>query len=626
MCGICGFVSKDTLSEELANDKLDAMLSVLEKRGPDAYGKKLVYNKDSLVALGHRRLSIIDLSSKAEQPMEDDVSIVSFNGCIYNYKVLRQNLIDKFAIKFNSTSDTEVIIAAYKVFGESAFEQLDGMFAFALLDKNNNKLYLVRDRLGIKPLYYALYNNNLVFASNTPAILKQDKTAGFKAQLDLSLNPDSLNHIFSLHGVSPDERSILKSIKKIPAAAFARIDLAKPNLTLDQKFYWQLKKNPDVSNLSANEILETTENLLEEAVLKRARAADVDFGIFLSGGLDSSYLVALLAKHGFKDLKTFSVGFADAVLDNGSKEEGSEFIFSDMIAKKFNTNHHKYEFSNGSIINFLPEVYKNLSEPLFAQDTLGFYLLSKSVAAESTKVVLSGQGADELFGGYFWYPQIFNENSPTSAIGKNFDLLEKYYLDRVDADLGKMLNQDFLSKNATRDWFYGKVDKYLKNNPDDNFINMLFHLDITSLIVDDPVKRVDNMTMANSLEARVPFLDHKLIEFVFSIKADLKLAKSQQTSGKDILKTISRGLVPDAIIDRKKEYFPLPALKFLRGDFYDFIRDILLSKKCLERGLYNRSYVEKLLANPESKDSFTKIQGSKLWHLAALELWLQQAL
>jgi asparagine synthase (glutamine-hydrolysing) len=276
------------------------------------------------------------------------------------------------------------------------------------------------------------------------------------------------------------------------------------------------------------------------------------------------------------------------------------------VVERFNTNHHKIHIPNEQTLIRLPEAIANMSEPMFGQDAIGFYLLSEQVSKD-VKVVQSGQGADEVFGGYFWY------NKMNEAKGTHLERFRQFYFDRDHDEMIEALTPAFVDRDYT-----AETMKALLEAPNaDTFIDAVFRADTTMLIVDDPVKRVDNMTMAHGLEARVPFLDHELVELAAKMPPHMKL----QDGGKYVLKQISRGLIPDSVIDRKKGYFPVPALKYVRGEFLEFMQDVLNSRKCRDRGVYQRAYLEKLLAKPE--DYLTRIQGSKLWHMALLEYWLQ---
>jgi len=588
MCGICGELRFDGQSPDL--QQIQSMMKELEKRGPDHGG---TYS-DGPLGMGHRRLSIIDLTEHANQPMVDQelgLSLV-FNGTIYNYPELREELTEK-GYHFFSTGDTEVILKAFHAWGEQCVERLSGMFAFAIWDMAKQRLFLARDRFGIKPLYYAYEHGRFLFASNTQALL----AAG---GVDTRLDPTGLHHQFTLHAVVPAPTTIFMGVRKLSPGHSLTVELTgKPKLHQ----YWELRARRPANKLSDADWIEAIHEALKRAVDKRIRIADVPVGVLLSGGLDSSLLVGLLSEAGVSGLKTFTVGFEDQ-----PEEKGSEFEYSDPVAERFATEHHKFHVPNSHVLERLPEAVDAMAEPMFGQDAVAFYLLSEQVSKQ-VKAVQSGQGADEVFGGYFWYPQMAAE-----AEGSLVERFRKHYFDRDHDEWLDMISSGFHTGDVTSDL----IDQKLNAIQGDEFIDRVLALDATTLIVDDPVKRVDNMTMAWGLEARVPFLDHELVELAASMPPELKMREG----GKYVLKKIARGLVPDSVIDRPKGYFPVPALKYVRGEFLDFMRDILNSQACRERGLYQRDYIEKLLSAPESH--LTRIKGSKLWHLALFEFWLQR--
>ena len=586
MCGICGELRLDGSQPQL-ND-IHLMMEKLEKRGPDNAGSY----SDGALAFGHRRLSILDLSEKGNQPMLDPqlgLALV-FNGTIYNHPELRQQLEAK-GHHFFSTGDTEVILKAYSEWGKDCVKRFLGMFAIAIWDLKKKTLFLARDRMGIKPFYYQFNQQGFRFASSMQALLA---TPG----IDTELDPAALHNLFTLHAVVPAPRTILKGIRKLEPAHSLLIN-EKGEQTLER--YWTLDATRPTEKLDDEEWIERIHDSLRTAVKRRNNISDVPVGVLLSGGLDSSLLVSLLDEIGIEDIRTFTIGF-----DDQPEEKGSEYEFSDAVVERFKTNHHKFHIPNEQTLTRLPEAIENMAEPMFGQDAIGFYLLSEKVS-EHVKVVQSGQGADEVFGGYFWYPQM------QAAKGSALERFSPYYFDRDHAEMAEMLTPDYISKDFTSELMKDLLEAPLA----DEFIDSVFRADTTTLIVDDPVKRVDNMTMAWGLEARVPFLDHELVELAARMPSHLKL----QDGGKYALKQISRGRVPNSVIDRKKGYFPVPALKFVRGEFLDFMQDTLLSQKCKERGLYQSSYVEKLLAKPD--EYLTRIQGSKIWHLTLLEHWLQ---
>ena len=588
MCGICGEWRFDGPARDVA---LEAMLPTLAQRGPDDEGRWLHEG----VALGHRRLSIIDLSERSHQPMVDGELALVFNGAIYNYRELRRELQAR-GHRFVSEGDTEVILKAYREWGEDCPQHLHGMFAFAIHDGARNRLFCARDRFGIKPFYYAQGDSWWRFASNTRALL----AAG---GVDTALDPVALHFQYSLHGVVPAPYTLLRGIRKLEPA---HVLIVEADGSTRLRRYWDLdvrRSNTDLAR-SEDEWVELIHDRLVSAVRRRNEVADVPVGVLLSGGLDSSLLVALLDEIGIEGFHTFSVGFEDQ-----PEEKGSEFEYSDQVVARFRPIHHRFLVPNDEVLKRLPEAVDVMAEPMFGQDAVAFYLLSEQVS-QHIKVVQSGQGADEVFGGYFWYPRMAVEHG-----GSRLDRFRKHYFDRDhDDEMLHMLGARWHTRDVAGEYIARSLDDPLT----DDFMDAVFKLDVTTLIVDDPVKRVDNMTMAWGLEARVPFLDHELVEVAARTTTGLKL----RDGGKYLLKRIARGCVPDAVIDRPKGYFPMPALKYVRGEFLDFMRDILDSQACRQRGLFRRNYVDRLLDAPEMHH--TRIMGSKLWHLALLEFWLQR--
>jgi asparagine synthase (glutamine-hydrolysing) len=578
---------------------LARMQEKLARRGPDGAGT-WQEGQNSPIAFAHRRLAIIDLSARSHQPMVDEATGLAlvFNGTIYNYPELRTVLLD-LGHSFHSDGDTEVILRAYAQWGEACVERLHGMFAFAIWDGPNRKLFLARDRLGIKPLYFARTGQFFRFASNMQALL-----AG--GGIDTALDPVALHHQFMLHAAVPAPFTVLQGVRKLEQGTTLTIDAAGRTT---EKRYWTLHAQRPASGShgprSEAEWTEAIHAALRTAVKKRSEIADVKVGVLLSGGLDSSLLVALLAELGISDLMTFSVGFEDQ-----PEERGNEFEYSGAVADYFGTRHHKYAIPNSEVLRRLPEAVDCMAEPMVSQDVVSFYLLSEQVS-RTVKVVQSGQGADEVFAGYSWHPKMAAEEGPY------LDRLRRHYLDRDHAEFAAMLADKYQAGDVTGALLAAKLAEPFA----DGFIDQLLRAEATLFVTDDPVKRVDNMTMAWGLEARVPFLDHHLVELAAQMPPELKLG-SGTTMGKHVLKTIARGLLPASVIDRPKGYFPMPALKYVRGEFLEFMRGILDSAACRSRGLYRREYVDRLLAEPDQH--LTRIQGSKLWHLALLEYWLQR--
>ncbi len=557
-------------------------------RGPDDHGIVLQGSR----GFGHRRLKIMDLSAASQQPMIDPalgLGIV-FNGAIYNYPALREEL-KQLGYVFYSNGDTEVVLKAYSAWGEDCVSRLEGMFAFAIWERDSGRTFLARDRLGIKPLYYSLDRKRLRFASGLPALL-----AG--GDIDTSIDPVSLNFYLSFHSIVPPDGTIITGIKKLAPATILTVEA---DGRMAKKRYWDLCFDRDRAD-EERSFEEWRERLLEElrqAVRKRQLAA-VDVGVLLSGGVDSSLLVGLMAEAGTEGLHTYSVGF-----ESVNEEKGDEFEYSDIVAAEFGTSHHKIEVSSDELLTQLPAAIAAMSEPMVSHDCIGFYLLSREVS-RTCRAVQSGQGADEVFGGYHWYPPMVDSESP-------FDDYRNAFFDRDYADYCRLTTASLHRGDAAGDF----VRAHFARSGADDPVDKALRIDTDTMLVDDPVKRVDNMTMAWGLEARVPFLDHQLVEFAARIPARYKLDQG----GKMILKEAARSVIPAAVIDRPKGYFPVPALKYLQGSLLDYVRDALLGETARKRNLYQPDYIATLLDAPQ--DHITPLRGSKLWQVGLLELWLQ---
>ncbi|MEM7620905.1 MAG: N-acetylglutaminylglutamine amidotransferase [Pseudomonadota bacterium] len=589
MCGLAGEIRFD--NSEPSTKKLDAMLAQIEPRGPDGKGVFAAKN----ICFGHRRLKIIDLSDKALQPMVDNALGLTlvFNGCIYNYPELRKELQDK-GYSFFSNSDTEVILKAYHAWGEDCVHHFQGMFAVVIWERETGRVFMARDRLGIKPLYYTLDEKALRFASTLPALLR----AG---GVDTSINPIALNYYMTFHSVVPAPHTLFNGVQKLPPANRMTIE---PDGKTKQDTYWEVSYLRDDNDLhrSENEWIDAVQEGLTRAV-KRRLVADVPVGVLLSGGLDSSLVVGLLSALGQEKISTFSVGFEDV-----SEEEGNEFRYSDIIAKTYETDHHKIYVDHSELQTHLPACVQAMSEPMVSHDVIGFFLLSREVS-KHVKVVQSGQGADEVFAGYHWYPPLLDVKDG-SEVQKYSDV----FFDRDFAEYQKVVTSDYTSEDYAMQFVQNHFSKPDISDP----VDKALRLDTQIMLVDDPVKRVDNMTMAWGLEARVPFLDHELVELAARIPAKYKIKQG----GKHVLKEVGRRLIPHEVIDRPKGYFPVPALKYLDGDYLDMAKGILNQDVAKQRGLFDQNYINMLLQAP--KDHITPLRGSKLWQITLLEFWLQE--
>ena len=565
------------------------MMDTLAPRGPDGSGLIIHGN----VALGHRRLKIIDLSEKAQQPMSDpELGLtIAFNGCIYNYPELRAELEAK-GYKFFSHGDTEVILKAWHAWGVECVKRFHGMFAFVLHERDSGRVVMARDRFGIKPLYLNETSQTLRFASSLPALLK----AG---NVDTTIDRAALHNYLSFHAVVPPPRTIINGVRKLPPAT---IRVIERDGRKNDSVYWapSHERDPSMAGMSSQDWRDAVLDALRLAI-KRRMVADVPVGVLLSGGVDSSLIVGLLAEAGQHDLKTFSVGFQEA---NG--EKGDEFVYSDLIARHYSTDHNQIFVPSGRLMDALPGVISSMSEPMVSYDNVGFYLLAQEVS-KHVKVVQSGQGADEIFAGYHWYP-------PLAA---STDVVHDYatvFFDRSHETMKEHVNPDWLPDG---DPSLALVAAHLKQAGAQTPVDAALRLDSQVMLVDDPVKRVDNMTMAWGLEARVPFLDHELAELAAKIPPEEKL----RDNGKGVLKEAARLIIPHEVIDRKKGYFPVPELKYIDGPYLDMVRDALTSRAARDRGIFRESYLDALFAEPSKH--ITPLQGSELWQAGLLEMWLQ---
>ncbi|MCF3934476.1 N-acetylglutaminylglutamine amidotransferase [Acuticoccus sp. M5D2P5] len=587
MCGICGEITFDGSIASVG--AVSAMADAMAPRGPDGAG---ILARDR-VAFGHRRLTIIDLSTRSAQPMTDPdlgLSIV-FNGCIYNYPELRRELEGK-GYQFFSSGDTEVILKAYHAWGTDCVKRFHGMFAFVIHERDSQRVVMGRDRFGIKPFYYSQTKDRIRFASSLQAIL----AAG---DVDTSIDPVALHHYMTFHAVVPPPHTILSGVRKLPPAT---IRVIEPNGSMKDEVYWRIDYTRTAEDLATSG--EVWRDRVLEALrtsVSRRMVADVPVGVLLSGGVDSSVIVSLLAEAGQTGLQTFSIGFEDA-----HGEVGNEYQYSDLIAERFGTDHHKIFIPSSEMIEAMPATVSAMPEPMVSYDNVGFFLLSREVA-KHIKVVQSGQGADEVFGGYHWYPPMASANDPLAAYSKAF-------FDRSHDRLKSEIAPPYL---ADHDASLDFVREQFAMAGADDPVDKALRIDSTVMLVDDPVKRVDAMTMAWGLEARVPFLDHELCELAARIPPEHKLKEG----GKGVLKDVARQLVPHEVIDRKKGYFPVPALKYISGPVLDMVRDVLGASAAKDRGLFQTQYLDTLFADPPAH--ITPLRGSELWQVALLEMWLQ---
>jgi len=585
MCGIAGERRFDGQMADI--DLISRMNDCQAPRGPDGAG---VYAQGPL-AVGQRRLKIMDLSERAQQPMIDSelgLGIV-FNGAVYNHPELREEL-SKRGYRFYSEGDTEVIMKAYACWGLDFVHHLQGMFAFAIFERDSGRIVLARDRLGIKPLYYSRDGGALRFASSLPALLQAP-------DINRDIDPVALHYYMHFHAVVPAPHTMLKGIRKLPPATMMVVEADGKSY---EKAYWDLSFERDAADRerSFEDWRDQVLASLRTSVHRRL-VSDEPVGALLSGGVDSSLIVGLMAEAG-ANLRTYSIGFEDV-----GKEKGNEFEYSDVVAQHFGTQHEQIFIDSRKLLPRLPEAMRAMNEPMVSHDCVAFYLLSEEVAKRS-KVVQSGQGADEVFGGYHWYPPMMESTDPLADYARVF-------CDRDHAEFQRAVHTRFHGEDHAHAFIRHQFERGGASEAVDKALRM----DTQIMLVDDPVKRVDNMTMAHGLEARVPFLDHELVELAARIPAQHKIAGD----GKYVLKEAARKVIPAAVIDRPKGYFPVPALKYLQGDFLEYTQDLLNAQVARDRDIFQRKYLDSLFEDPEAH--ITPLRGSKLWQCAALEGWLQ---
>jgi asparagine synthase (glutamine-hydrolysing) len=589
MCGIAGEMAfRGARAEE---QPVACMVAAMEPRGPDGHGSWT----NGWVTLGHRRLTVIDLTDAGAQPMHDPTSglCIVFNGCIYNYPELRAELGGDAV--FSSTSDTEVILRAYVRWGEDFVDHLVGMFAVVIVDEPRQRVVMARDRLGIKPLYVADLPGRVRFASTLPALV-----AG--GGIDTSIDDVGLHHYLSWHSIVPAPRTILEGVRKLPPATVRVIDADGGRR---DRVYWRpdYVRDPGKADWTAGDWQDTLRDALTTAVRRRL-VSDVPVGVLLSGGVDSSLIVALLAELGQEGLSTFSIGF-----DGAGGEEGDEFRYSDLIAEKYGTRHHRIHIDGSELVPAIADTIAAMTEPMGTQDVTGFYLLSKTVS-EHIKVVQSGQGADEVFAGY-----AYHQPAATVARDAALEAFTGAFLDRTHEEIADVVEPEWL---VPTDVSRALLAAHLGAPGAETALDAVLRLDTHLLLVDDPVKRVDSMTMAWGLEARVPFLDQDLVRLAAQRPPGLKATQG----GKGILKDIARKVIPAEVIDRPKGYFPVPPVKYLAEPLLTTVRDALRAPEAKDRGLFRAEYVDHLLESPNVH--YSPGGNNMLWQLGILELWLQQ--
>ncbi|MFA5054959.1 MAG: asparagine synthase (glutamine-hydrolyzing) [Dehalococcoidia bacterium] len=628
MCGICGqFIFNGIAPSDIA--ATSNMCSVLKHRGPDDEG---FYN-DGFISLGHRRLSIIDIEG-GHQPIsnEDGTVWVITNGEIYNFKELR-NALEKSGHVFSSRSDSEVLVHLYEEQGRALVKELRGMFAFAIWDSRNKTLLLGRDRLGKKPLFYAYNQERFLFASELKALLQEPS---IKHEVNLT----SLHHFLTLQWV-PGPQTIIQGVNQLQAGH----TLVCSNGQVKIERYWEPEFLPK-NKLSKDEALEATQSLLEEAVKLRL-VSDVPLGAFLSGGLDSSLIVALMARATDKKVKTFSVGFTE--------EAFSELEHARAVAKYFDTEHEEI-FVKPDIIALLPKLIWHLDQPLADPAAIPTYYLSESTRRHVT-VALNGDGGDETFAGYqrYFADGIADAYAVVPAAVRNkliLPVLRRFtgVSDKpVDTDVwGAVIRMhqaadiaqeasiirwgSYFNSDMKDDIYSDELRNTLRNtdsvellretfrraeNHADNRLDKTLYVDMMNYLPDDLLVKIDRMCMANSLEGRSPFLDQKFVEFACRMPIEFK---DKRTTTKYLLRELAKKIIPQDIAARRKHGFSVPIGSWIRSELRDMTYETLLSPQALSRGYFKQQALENLLDEHCAKKAD---HGKRIWALLCLELWHQ---
>lgn len=647
MCGIAGIMIRDRNTASHRNrEKIQKALTVLAHRGPDAEG--IVTEEDGRIILGHRRLSIIDLSQKGNQPMQlpDEKLVITYNGEIYNFKDLRKELETR-GEKFFSASDTEVLLRGYKIWGiEKLLERINGMFCFALYDGRKKEIFLVRDRVGIKPLYYALYNNSLYFSSEIQGLL-----AIWPAERKLNLQSFSLYLNFKF---TPSPLTLFDGIKRLQPGTYAQCDL---NGGMSIRQYW----HPLTKRKSPNEQKNTIEIINNEIThaVERRLVSDVPIALFLSGGIDSSMIAAKLNELHIQNLTTYSIGYKD-------QKKFNELVFSRMVADRYPLDYHEILTDSREAERLLLDEKLILDEPISDVVWIPLYLLCKQAHQDHFKVILLGEGSDEQFVGYDSMMSLMKEQKhwgmffalfPGLAYGiytllsplikkmpyghRTFDLIRRiacheplyvgssigWWETQKHQVMGKKMLQYFSENSAkeTLSWdespHMSSYTHYLHDHftahasePAD-IINRICFIEIYTKMTEVLLHRVDRISMQHSIEARVPFLDHNLVEHSFQIPGKHKIRNGEK---KFILKKIAAQYLPEKVIHRKKMGFSFPLKEWLKGSLGKMVESTFHTSRLFKEDLLNQEFCLRILHNHQKG---TRDYASQIWTLYNLCRW-----
>lgn len=618
MCGICGY---SLIESFYSNEKIKTMLNKIRHRGPDSDGFYIENN----TALGHSRLSILDLSITGNQPMysDDEKFVIVFNGEIYNFQELKKELI-ALNISFKSTTDTEVVLKGFQAFGVEYLKKLNGIFALAIWDKDYRKLTLARDRYGVKPLYYAIKGKGVVFGSEIKALMAS------------GLIVHEFNHQgfseFLFYGNCLAGRTLNGQINNLSPGSYLEVSTQG----VKTGTFWRIDDVTLNHTISKEEAVVSAQQLLEASV-KRQLIADVPVGIFLSGGIDSSSITAFASKHYSGKIKTYSVGFD---FDMGV----NELPKAKRIAAHYDTEHHELFITADNLPFLVEKLVECHDQPFSDAANIPLYLLCGQVK-DKIKVVLQGDGGDEFFGGYrrhhllsyydkykkvaglIWgatsvMPGSLGERVKRFAnffrqedFGKTMALMLTVETD-YDSPLD-ILDKEFKAKMSETNPFsiYEELNKRFSHH---DLVQQMLWSDTQVVLPDTFLEKVDKSTMAQGVEARVPFLDNELTDFVLSLPASMKVLKGEQ---KGLLKQAMRGIVPDFVLDGKKTGFGVPYGNWLKGPLYDYFNDTISSQHFLDSGIFDSNVIKQKMSDYKKGKKGKKDNGFLLWKVLNFAIW-----
>ncbi len=616
MCGICGYIDYRN-NVENKRSLISKMCELMTHRGPDEYG----YFFRNNVALGHRRLSIIDLST-GSQPMSNETKTIwiVYNGEIYNFPEIKKNLMQK-GFTFRTKSDTEVLLKGYEVYGIDILQHINGMFAFAIWDEQKNRLFVARDRLGKKPLYFYQDSNCFIFSSELKALIANP-------EVKRDVNLEAVDKYFS-YGYIPAPFTIFSNIHKLRAGHYLMWE--KEKIRVNQ--YWDVEYRTDNLYKNEDEYVEELIGILKSSI-KRRLISDVPLGAFLSGGLDSSTVVGLMSQVASEKVKTFTIGFSERAY--------SEVDDARCVADKFDTDHHEYTVE-ANAIEILPKIVWHFDEPFADSSAVPTYYVSQ-IARQNVTVILSGDGGDELFAGYKRYmerdqfksyksiPRVIREkiigsiarSLPFNAKGKNF-LLAISQLEQKEnrgfTELYPFIKHDLFTTDLTNE--IGKFDlpealiDYWNHKPESSLLSRMQYFDTKIYLPDDILVKVDRMSMAHSLETRAPLLDYHLVEFAAGIPPHLQMKDGK---GKYILRKLAKKFLPQQILTKKKQGFAIPANEWFQKELFDYAYQLLTANRFKTRGYFNQKNIDLMLTeHKQGKRDYS----NWIWSLIIFELWHQ---